>query len=117
MKHTTMTNYDDGDDDRDDDRIKDKNNDNNSASESVSDSLIFDPITTPRSCGEGSGDNRDGSAAAAHSISTLIKIYHKLQYAKLDILCWCFSHMKKLGSINKRKDYIFEIYNEIPLID
>ena len=44
-------------------------------------------------------------------------MWHKLMYAKIDVLGWCFCHMEKNpSSINKKIDYIFYIYNEIPLI-
>ena len=95
----TMTNYDDGDDDRNEDR----NDDNNAASGSRSDSLIFDPITTTRSSG----------TSVAHYISTILRMRHKLLYAKFGVLDWSRCHMKKTipSSINNRIDYIFNIYN------
>ena len=50
-----MTKYNDGYDDGDNDGNKDRNDDDNSAAGSVSDGTIFNQITTPRSCGGGSG--------------------------------------------------------------
>ena len=98
-----MTNYDDGDDDGN----EDGNDDDNAASGSRSDSPIFDPITTPRSRG----------TSVAHYISTILRMRHKLLYAKFGVLDQCHYHMKKyLSSINKRIDYIFDIYNERPVI-
>ena len=43
---------------------------------------------------------------------------HKLLYVKFGILDWFRCHMgkKNPSSINKRIDYIFEVYNRIPLI-
>ena len=65
-----MTKYDNGGDDgKDNDGNEDGNDDNNAAARSGSDGSIFDPITTPRSCGGGLGDDGDGAAAAAHYVS------------------------------------------------
>ena len=66
-----MTNYDDGDDNGN----EDGNDDDNAASGSGSDGPIFDPITTPQSRGEGSGDDGDSAAAAAHYVSKRQTIY------------------------------------------
>ena len=96
---TTTTGEDEGN--------EDKNDDDNAASGSGSDGPIFDRITTPRSRG----------TSAAHYIYTILKMRHKLMYAKFGVLDWCRYHMKKYpSSINKRVDYFFEIYNERPLI-
>ena len=70
-----MTNYNYGDNAGDDDGNEDGNDDNNVASGSGSDGPIFNLLTTPRSRGEGSGDNGDGAAAAVHYISTCRTIY------------------------------------------
>ena len=45
-------------------------------------------------------------------------MFPKLLYAKIGILDWCRCHMKNIipSSINKKIDYIFEIYNGSPLI-
>ena len=63
-----MTNYDDGDDDRDKNGNKDRNNDNNADSISGYDGPIFDPITVPRSCGGGLGDDDDCAVDTAHYV-------------------------------------------------
>ena len=55
---------------------------------------IFDPITMPQSRGGGSGDYGNSAAASSHYISILLKICHKLLYAKFVILEWCRYHMK-----------------------
>ena len=70
-----MTNYDNRDDDGDNYGNKDVNDDDNAAFGSGSDGPIVNPIMTPRSCGGGSGDNGDGSAATAHYLSTHRTIY------------------------------------------
>ena len=36
---------------------------------------IFDPITMPWSCGEETGDDNNGAAAAAHYVSTCWTVY------------------------------------------
>ena len=92
-----MTNYDDGDDNRN----KDGKNDD----------------TTPRSYGGGLGDDGDGATAAAHYISTILKMCNKLLYAKFGVFNWCRCYTEKNPiSINKRIDYIFEICNESSLL-
>ena len=63
-KYTTMKNYQNGHDDG--------NNDNNAASISVSDSPIHNLITTPRSRGGVSGNDRDGNTATDYCISNLL---------------------------------------------
>ena len=84
-----MTNYNNGDDDGNDEIYED----DNVASGSVSDGTIFDPITTPRNC-RGSGDDRNSAVAAANYISTLLKMCHKLLYAKFGGFDWCHCHIK-----------------------
>ena len=89
MKHTTMENYEDGDDDEDDDRKEDGNNDKNGASGSGYDGLIFNPITTPWSCGGGFFENGNNKEAVMNYICTLLNMYHKLLYAKFCLLDCC----------------------------
>ena len=55
---------------------EDRNYNNNADYGSVSNGLIFDPITTPWYC-RGQSVYK-GIGAAAHYISTLLKMYHKL---------------------------------------
>ena len=62
-----MINYDDGNDYG--------NNNDNTTSGSGSDGSIFDPITMPWYCIEGSGNDGDGAPAAAHYTSTRHTIY------------------------------------------
>ena len=57
---------------------------------------IFDLITMPRSHGGGSGSDGDGAAAAVRYISNLLKMCHKLLYAKFGVWDSCRYHMKKL---------------------
>ena len=59
----------------------------------------------------GLGEYVDVSVTAENYISTLLKMCHKLMYAKFGVLEWCRCHMKKSSEINKRIYYIFEIYN------
>ena len=63
-----MTNNDGEDDDRDNNGNDDRNDNNNAASGSGFDAPIFDPITTPRSCRGGLGDDNNGAAGAAHYV-------------------------------------------------
>ena len=66
-----MANYDNGDNDIN----EDGNDNNNAASVSGSNGSIFGPITTPRSHEEGSGNDGNGTAAAAHYMSMCRTIY------------------------------------------
>ena len=66
-----MTNYDNGDDEKN----KDENDDENAASGLGSISPVPDTITTPRSCGSGSCNNKYGAAAKEHYIFTCYTIY------------------------------------------
>ena len=91
-----MTNYDGGYDDGN----KDRNKDDNAASGSESDGLIFNLIMTPRSRGGGSGDDGNGAMAAAHYISTLLKMCHKLLYAKFGVFNCCHCHIEKKSQFN-----------------
>ena len=64
-----MTNYHNRYYDGYDDINKDGNNDDNYASKLRSFGLIFDPITTPWSCGGLLGDDGASAAAGVHTIS------------------------------------------------
>ena len=67
------------------------------------DGPIFDPITTPQSCGGGLGGNGDSALAAIHYISNLLNMCHKIIYTKFGILDWCRCHTKKnCISINEK---------------
>ena len=75
-----MKKYYNRDEDVDNYGNEDGNDDENAASGSGSVGPIFDPITMPRSCGVGSGDNGDGTVAAAHYVSTRSTIYLPYKY-------------------------------------
>ena len=62
-----MKNYEDGDNDRN----KDGNYDDNTTSGSVSDCPVFDLVTTPWLCGEGS--SKDGNG---HYVIGALYIHH-----------------------------------------
>ena len=64
-----MQNYDDRDNYRDNNGKKDINDDSNAASISGSYGLIFDRNMTSWYRGGGSGENGDGTVAAAHYVS------------------------------------------------
>ena len=80
-----MTNYDGGDDDGNDDGSDDGNDDDNAASGSGSDGPIFDPITTSRYRGVGSGNDGNSTAAVVHYISTCCTIYLPYKYPIKDV--------------------------------
>ena len=89
-----MTDYYYDDSEGDDDRKKDRNDEDNDAFGSDLDVPIFDLITTNRSYGGGSGNDVDVAAAVEQYICTILKMCHKLLYAKFGILDWCRCHMK-----------------------
>ena len=74
-------------------KLRQKNS-NNAASGSITNGTIFDLITTPWYHRGGSGKDGNGNVAAAQCISNLLKMYHKLLYAKIGFLDWCIYHMK-----------------------
>ena len=74
--------YEDGDNDGNEDGT----NNDNAASGSGSDGLIFDPITTPWSCGGGLGDDGDGAAAVVYYVFISQTIYLTYKYHIKDVL-------------------------------
>ena len=116
----TMTNYNDGDGNGNEDRNVDDNAASGSNGPILSRCLGFaeeDRATTAtalrRRC-----TIYLRVALYIYPIKTLLKMCHKLLYAEFGGLDWCRCHIKKenLSLIHKRLDYIFEIYNESPLI-
>ena len=107
-KNMTMVNYDKRDGGGDEDKNKDSKNNGNDASVSGSDDPIFNPITTPRSwIGIAEEDWATTTMALQprwtmylrigiylpykNPINAIVKMRHKLLYAKIEILdlcCW-----------------------------
>ena len=81
-----MTDYYYDDDDGDDDGNKDGNDKENDASGSESDDPIFDLITATWYHVGVSGNGGNGAAAMEHLICIVLKMFHKLLYAKFVIL-------------------------------
>ena len=118
-KHTTMTNYYNGDENGDSNKNEDGNDNGNAASWSGSDNQIFYTIMMPWYCGGGSVDNGGSATPTDNYIHTLLNFWHKLLYMKFGVFGCCHYQTKNINpsSVNTKIDYIFYIYNKITLID
>ena len=90
-----MKNYDNRDDEGDNNGNEDVNNNGNTYLESGFEGPVFDPITTPWSCGKISGTNSGGCYTCGHYISNILNMCHKLMCAKFGVLDWCRCHTEK----------------------
>ena len=132
-----MTNHDGGDDNGNNDGNnngnEDWNNEDNVAFGLGSDGPIFDLIFTPWSRLSLTEDDQATTTMALRTrhhmylrvgiylpykypINAIVNMCHKLLYTNIGILDLCCWNMKKNSWINKRIDYILDIYNGRPLI-
>ena len=127
----SISKYNGGDEDGDNDRNKDGNGNKNAVVGLGFIVLIFYPITTSCSCLGLAGEYRTTTFISLQPqrimylrirlyicpIKTIVRMCHKLLYAEIGVVDLCCWNMKKFTSwMNLKIDYIFDVYNGIPLI-